>query len=167
MARGVENADPRAAQVEDVPVPVSERIRARHEVELLLDRRPKGRVDVRREPVDAHEGIQGLDAREVCFVEMPGNVGIKMGAGDVVLMTVAKENAIDGRRDFSARNDSEGGIDDHAFTLAPDPQGIAVGILPAARSEEDSGGAEVEIDQRFASFGFVAHLSTILPPPRG
>ena len=71
-------------------------------------------------------------------MDMNAGLGEQAVAGKMILMGVAVENRIHGRRRPSAIHDIEGGVDDHAFPASVNEQAIARWIFPVVVSAQNT-----------------------------
>jgi hypothetical protein len=137
VAGGVDRADADAAQVEDVTIRVRDGVRTRRPVKLLDDDAPErgvGRgVESRRSPSSRRaSGCRAGRARGSATAR-PGSDG----SGDVVLVAVAVDDAIDARH-LSGRRDGERRIDDQRLLAPDDEERVSGGVLaPAFAAEHD------------------------------
>ncbi len=156
VAGGVDDAHPAAAELEDVAVTERRRVRPRRVVELLEHGAAKHDVDRRRHAVDRHHRVDRPESGQVGLVEMPRHVGEEVVPGDVVLVAVAVQYAVDarerrrvgsvaGRRRRAcggAADQRQRRIDDDRLLGPGDEERIPVRVLAVAVAAEDGDPAE-------------------------
>ena len=85
--------------------------RVRREVEVLDDGPAPRRADRLGVAVEIEQRVERADRRRIGLVKPPGHAGVEIAACEVVLVAVAVQHGIDGRRAGAARDEAERWID--------------------------------------------------------
>ena len=126
-----------AAQLEYALAGEAARVGSRRVVELLEQRAAPRPRDRRGEAVDREHAVDRAQPDPIRFVDVDGSLGKQRQPRDVILVTVREQHVVDARQPALTRPQAERGIDEQALVRTGDEQAVAVGILSAARPEQD------------------------------
>ena len=116
-------------------------------VELLEERPAPALGDGTVEAVDRHERFERAQAGRVRLVRVPRYVREEVVPGDVILVAVAVQHAVDARQRRPTRDHGEARVDDQRLVRPVNEQRVAVRILPVLGAEEHGAPAEDAIDE--------------------
>jgi hypothetical protein len=149
----MDHPHPAPAQLEDVSVAECRHLGSRSEVKLIHHQRPEGAIDsLVVEAVDRHEVVEGTHAPCIGLMEMPGNLREEVIAGDVILVAVAVDDAIDSREPTLAGDQAETRVDHQGLLISPHHQGVPLRVLSLLLTEQHRDPAELEVYQLLHPF---------------
>lgn len=142
VARCVDYMNAHLTEVKDVTTAESMRVRPRSKMKVFNHYPLPNRANRLGKTVHAHEGVKGRNSSEVGFVDMHRFVGKQMVAGNMILVEMAVQYAVNALKSVTPRGETQRRINNDGFLASAHDHRVPHGVLPTVITEDDGYGTD-------------------------